>query len=235
MDNVDVDRLNISSSEHASKLYPLAQHYDFTMPTQGLYKTPTGWPVGAVVHYTAGRQGGADVAKSTLLYGKKSGYAYLCIDAEGKVHQAHPLNEWGSHCGVSQWPGLNGTHLSNQLIGIEILCPGILTKKGDHYETWFGQVAKSEQIRHINGRDDIGDGTYWKYTYAQETALINLLVWMHRTVPGFKIDYVLGHHEISPGRKTDPGGSLTWSMPEFRSKLYQIACDKNYAQTITLG
>jgi len=37
--------------------------------------------------------------------------------------------------------------------------------------------------------------------------------------PEFRADWVAGHDEVSPGRKSDPGGSLSMTMPQFRYML----------------
>jgi len=50
--------------------------------------------------------------------------------------------------------------------------------------------------------------------------LFKLLRWLEYNGNGiFKLDFVLGHDEVAPSRKNDPGGSLSMTMPEFRKKL----------------
>jgi hypothetical protein len=52
--------------------------------------------------------------------------------------------------------------------------------------------------------------------------LRKLVAWLHLNNPGvFSLDRVVGHDEVSPGRKTDPGAAIVHedkvlSMPEFR-------------------
>ena len=56
----------------------------------------------------------------------------------------------------------------------------------------------------------------------QESALTNLVLWMHTTKPGiFKIENVVGHDEVAQpeGRKNDPGAALSLYMRAFRAKL----------------
>ncbi len=70
------------------------------------------------------------------------------------------------------------------------------------------------------------EGWYHKYTAAQEESIIKTLLWYKWADPTdrFSFDKVLGHDEAceqagQPGRKNDPGGALSMTMPEFRELL----------------
>lgn len=203
-------------SELGKKLLwcPLATITTEKMPTVGQY--PKGYPEGAVVHFTAGRslKGDSD-ALNTIRGGIANGYCYFCISSDGTIFQSFPLNKWGYHCGKSSWPGL-GSGLSNRLVGIEICNAGKLDANG---RSWFGETYPETQRRKV-GNEYGESGTYHQYTEAQEKSLIDLIWWLKLNNPDvFKIDYVLGHHEISPGRKNDPCGALSVTMNEFRKAL----------------
>lgn len=195
--------------------YPAAVITQEKMPTQGTYKD--GYPVGAIVHFTAGRslKGDSD-AINTIRSGAASGYCYFCISSDGTVFQSFPLNRWGYHCGKSTWPGL-GSSLSNKLVGIEICNAGKLDSSG---KSWFGETYPDGKTRTVSNNDNQQAGKYHAYTPAQETSLINLLVWLKNNNPEiFTINNVLGHDEVSPDRKNDPGGSLSMTMPQLRAHL----------------
>lgn len=49
------------------------------------------------------------------------------------------------------------------------------------------------------------------YEEAQYTALAALIRALRDTYPGIGHDQVVGHSDIAPGRKTDPGESFDWS------------------------
>ena len=157
------------------------------------------------------------------MFSIKNGFVYLSIDAAGTVFQANPINEWGDHCGESSWPGL-GDWLSRRLVGIEIACSGLLTQTPSGFQTWFHTPVADEQVRVVPKRDNQVAGAYQVYTAAQEVSLFNLLRWLHANGNGiFSYDRVLGHDEVSPGRKQDPGGSLQVTMPEYRAFLKRLS------------
>lgn len=212
------DRPNLTEKGNKSPWMPpgLATILDTKMPTRGRYKN--GWPVGAVVHFTAGR----DNAPATIKYGASQGYAYLCINSAGAVFQAHDMTKWGYHCGKSYWKGL-GEGCSQYLVGIEITSAGMVDKIAPgKYKSWFGANYTDADVRWSGAHQNIQKGYYHKYSKAQEEALFKVIKWLYYQAPDiFKIDYVLGHDEVSPGRKNDPGAALSMSMPEFRSLLKQ--------------
>jgi N-acetyl-anhydromuramyl-L-alanine amidase AmpD len=174
-------------------------------------------PQGAVIHYTAGRSKlGEKDAKQTLLGGIGAGYCFFVISAAGQVYQDFPLDRWGIHCGKSAWLGL-GSDLDNRLVGIEIC------NAGSGYKSWFKETYSEEEVRHVESEANIKAGVYHKYTESQEKALVRLLLWLKGNAPNiFSFDYVLGHDEIAPNRKLDPGGSLSMTMPNFRLKLKSL-------------
>lgn len=55
-----------------------------------------------------------------------------------------------------------------------------------------------------------GDGET-TYEEAQYEALTSLLTWLREVHPGIAVENVVGHEEVSPGRKTDPGPTFDWS------------------------
>ena len=199
------------------------------MKTKGSYGG--GWPRGAVVHYTAGRDGKGK-AFSTI-EGAEDYYAYLCIDIDGTVVQAHPVSRWGYHAGKSGWRGLIGG-MNDDLIGIEINNPGKLKEKDGKLVTWYGEEVAKEDARYVTeSAYGCPTGWYKKYSKAQEDALVKVLAWLYYSSPRadhFKIDNVVGHHEVAGPlggaldffRKSDPGGSLWLPMPEFRNYLRKI-------------
>lgn len=209
------DRPSVSQPGQKLLWCPFAERNFDAARTQGSYAK--GYPLGAIVHFTAGRRSGLDAGMDEQV---KNGYLYFIIDKDGNIGQNFSLDTWGSHAGVSTWPGL-GDRVSDDLVGIEIQCAGKLTKTGSTYKSWYGEVVPASDVRSIAAQTaNQEEGHYQKYTAAQEDALIRLLTWLRENNPDvFSYDLVLGHDEVSPGRKNDPGGSLSMSMPDLRTKL----------------
>lgn len=184
------------------------------LPTKGRYAL--GHPRGAVIHYTAGGYG-----LSELEQARQQGYCYFLIDVDGNVHQGFPLDRWGSHAGKSSWPSL-GEGVSKHLVGIEVDCAGVLQKDGKGgWQTWWKAAVPADQVRVITSvQANRQPGAYHTFNEAQEAALIKLLLWLKGNAPEvFDFDLVLGHDEVSPGRKVDPGGSLSLTMNALRAVL----------------
>lgn len=213
--------------DYEVKLWCPFAEYSQTQIQKGKYES--GYPMGAVIHATAGRDKTEQDAIDTILWGKDKGYCFFMIGPTGKIYQTIPLDSWGPHCGQSSWPGL-GEGLSNKLVGIEIACAGKLERYSDNiFKSWFGEKYKDldntpmDEVRFVNANYGCPMGHYKVYTKAQEDSLLKLLYWLKANNPKvFNLDYVLGHHEVSPDRKSDPGGSLSMSMKELRKRLKDV-------------
>lgn len=240
MNYQEVYRPNLSDQDQKLLWYPLAEIVSPRMKTQGIYST--NYPVGAVVHFTAGRSKTDQDALNSLAYGREQNFSYFTISRSGKVYQASPLNQWGYHCGESKHPIL-GNGLSRKLVGIELACAGKLDKIGDNkYKSWFGEVFESADVRECTGENWGEVGYYHKYSFEQEYALTNLILWLKVNNPSvFNLDYVLGHHEISGKqalghwRKNDPGASLSMPMKYYRDKLKEGFLWNNVVKNGTTG
>lgn len=196
------------------KIPPFAKACTFEMKTKGTYKK--GWPLGAVVHFTAGHDG----AEKVLFDGKRQGYAYWCIQRDGSLYCAHSAERWGYHAGESKWKTLFGA-VSDDLIGIEMNSAGKVTPQSNGaLKTWWGKSLSADECRYSAGLENQQKGWYHKYTPEQESTLIETLLWLKKQNPLiFRFDDVLGHDEVAFWRKNDPGAALSMTMPAFREFL----------------
>ena len=196
-------------------------------PTKG--KFALGAPKGLIVHFTAGwsTQGDKNMEDS-IRWGNGEGYAFWGIARSGKIYKTHPENEWGSHAGKSYYKGL-GSSVSSKLIGVEIANAGRVIKKssGGWKAESFSESFTDDMVRTVKAKANIKAGTYLKYTPEQEQSLIDLCFYFKEKYPNtFSFDYVLGHDEVAPDRKSDPSGSLSMTMPEFRALLHKLWNEK---------
>lgn len=211
------------------KCPPFAKKLAQKMRERGTYSK--GWPKGAVVHFTAGRDG----AEKTIRGGIKNGYTFWCIQRDGLLVCAHDADKWGYHAGESAWDKvikgiryfLSGS-VSDDLIGIEINAAGRVTAQGAKFKTWFNTLLEPSDVRYTPGKDNQQKGFYHRFTEAQEKTLVETLFWLKDQNPNaFSFDYVLGHDEVSPKRKNDPGAALSRTMPEFREFLRKEYAKRN--------
>jgi N-acetylmuramoyl-L-alanine amidase len=164
-----------------------------------------------VMHYTAATEGKGSV--SWFMNKDAQASAHLLIDRDGTITQFAPFNIVTWHAGISQWNGLNG--LNKHSIGIELVNGGKLAKTGN---AWICRVDNktvpdSDVIiaRHKNESAESGWQTYTDIQMQVATEVATLLC------KTYQLKDVLGHEDIAPHRKSDPGPAFP--MSSFRSKV----------------
>lgn len=163
-----------------------------------------------IIHYTAGRSAKSSIDWFMNKQAKAS--AHLVIGMDGSITQMAPFNKATFHAGVSKWAGLHG--LNSHSIGIEIDNPGKLKQVGTKWVSWFGQeypVGKLIVATHKNQQSPAG---WHVYTQEQLDACIEVSQVIFNQ---YKLIEILGHEDISPGRKEDPGPAFP--MESFKSKV----------------
>jgi N-acetylmuramoyl-L-alanine amidase len=163
-----------------------------------------------VIHYTAGSTPEGAINWLTRRDSRVS--AHIVIARGGEVTQLVPFNKVAFHAGPSQWDGRVG--LNNHSIGIELDNAGRLIKHGDNWRSSFGREYKAEDVLgavHKNDRKAYG---WHLFTEEQIRAVIEVgLALFNR----YDLIDVVGHDDISPGRKWDPGPAFP--MESIRSRL----------------
>ena len=168
-----------------------------------------------VIHFTAGRSAESSIEwfKNDKIEASKRSSAHLVIDREGKIYQLIDFNQKAWHAGRSRWAENVG--FNDFSIGIELDNPGRLKKEGDKYIAWFGkEYPKEGVIEAVHKHEDYA--SYWlTYTEKQIDACLNVCKNLMQKYPSIKD--ILGHDDISPIRKNDPGP--LFPMENFRAKL----------------
>ncbi len=171
-----------------------------------------------VMHFTAGRSAESSVRWLSNRAAKAS--AHLVIGRDGAITQLVPFNRIAWHAGRSSWDGMDG--LNRYSLGIELDNPGRLVRSGSRWRAWFGveyEAAEVIEAVHKNGSEMSGWLTYSPLQLDAALEVSSLLM------DKYQLTDVVGHDDISPGRKLDPGPAFP--MREFRSHLQGRAEDED--------
>ena len=158
-----------------------------------------------IMHFTSGA-----TAQSSINFWKsaeaKGASAHFVIDRDGTLYQCRPCNTTCGHAGVSEWTheGRTFTNLNACTIGIEFANAGDSSNLITKWSKLPPLLAK-----HKNG----GPRCNWeRYTPEQITTGKALALAL---VKRYNLDAILGHDDIAPDRKVDPGPAFP--MQDFRT------------------
>jgi N-acetylmuramoyl-L-alanine amidase len=157
-----------------------------------------GQPDTLVIHFTGGRS--AQSSADWLCSPKAKASAHLIIGQEGDIIQLADFHTITWHAGRSSWQGRSG--LNAYSLGIEIDNAGPLEAREDGYYTWFGTRIPEAQVLHATHRH-ADTPSYWQTYTEKQIETVEYLC--ERLMETYDIDTLVGHEEISPGRKVDPG------------------------------
>lgn len=168
-------------------------------------------PLYLVIHYTNG--GSADGTISWFKDSKSKVSAHLVIDRDGSITQMVEFNKKAWHAGESKWGELS--NLNGYSIGIELANYGALRRRSDG--VWISSynniLSEDLVVEAVHKNETVSRG--WEiYPDAQIHATIEVSIALQEAF-GF-VD-VLGHDDIAPTRKIDPGP--VFPMNSFRSKV----------------
>lgn len=156
-----------------------------------------------VIHFTSGA-----TSESSINFWKqpaaKGASAHIVIDRDGAIYQCRPFGVTAGHAGVSEWKGFK--NLNSCSIGIELANAGDDVALALKWSKFAPITAK-----HKNG----GPAQKWEaYPPAQLAACEEIA---KALVTRYKLDDVVGHEDIAPSRKNDPG-------PAFPMAALRVAC-----------
>lgn len=170
-----------------------------------------------VMHYTAGRSARGSINWLTNRQAGASAHLVIARD-DGAVTQLVPFDRVAWHAGQSRWEGLSG--LNHHSIGIELDNAGILTRQGSKWRAWFGKEYDADDVIEATHKNEIEPRGWHAYTEDQITSAIEVAQLLVRK---YKLKDVIGHDDIAPGRKTDPGPAFP--MESFRAAVMGRAED----------
>lgn len=191
--------------------YPKAKWLGQTPNNGGTFRE--GQPRFMVLHYTAG-ESGLSSAEAMMRAAWKASAPFV-VDRDGSVLQISETDVVCWHAGVSKWKGISG--LNKYSVGIEFANLGFMRRSGDLWMTGASNFKSpyrgGSQVVEAAHKNDPGRVQGWEsYPEPQIVAGLELAKWLLQQFP--TIEEIVGHDDISPGRKSDPG-------PVFPMKQFQ--------------
>ena len=167
-----------------------------------------------VIHYTAGSS--AEGAVAWLCNPAARASAHLVIGRDGSLTQLAPFNRIAWHAGRSLWAGRSNVNSCS--IGIELDNAGKLERVGECWRSSIGQREYPDNqvliANHQHDRPGTPPCGWHRYSQAQLAAAgeVGMLL-----VREYALKDVVGHDDIAPGRKSDPGPAFP--LASFRALL----------------
>jgi len=151
-----------------------------------------------VIHYTANGSMGETISHFNKRSSEAS--AHVVIDREGNVAQCVSFDRAAWHCGISRWGDLVG--LNRYSVGIELVNWGRLKMRDGKFYAWQGTEVPESQVTWQHRKVDNKPFFWHTYTDEQVHACFDVAA---AIVKEYGLMGILGHDDISPGRKDDPG------------------------------
>lgn len=167
-------------------------------------------PLYLIMHYTAGPT--AAGAISWLANPAAKASAHLVIDRDGTVTQMVPFDRVAWHAGKSRWQDLEG--MNSYSIGIELANAGKLEKVGGKWVNWSGKAVPDAEVMEATHKHETTPAGWHTYPPAQIEASIEVAAALNEA---YHFLDVLGHEDVSRGRKVDPGPAFP--MRSFESRV----------------
>lgn len=165
-----------------------------------------------VHHFTGGWTDAAGVMR------ERGVSAHFVVQRDGTIIQCVPCNQIAYHAGKSKWrdpkTGREFSGLNTCSIGIEIENCGDLPR--ELYPSTMGDLAGKIVPRLIASHPHGGPVTRWELYPEAQLAAVEALSKV--LVARYNLDDLVGHQDISRGRKTDPG-------PAFPLNRMRKACN----------
>jgi N-acetylmuramoyl-L-alanine amidase len=168
-----------------------------------------------VIHYTASGPSFDTAAFFAKPAARVS--AHLVIRRDGAVIQCVPFNVVGWHAGESRWvdrAGMVHVGLNQSAIGIEIENWGPLRRTGSGWVSWTEAAVDPGKVIEARHKFGTPQGGWETFTEAQVEAALQAA---RAICAEYGIEEIIGHDDISPGRKSDPGPA--WNMGSFKAKI----------------
>lgn len=169
-----------------------------------------------IIHYTAGNSAGSSI--NWLMNPQAQASAHLVIARDGTVTQLGAFNKRMWHAGPSRWANLEG--MNSHSIGIELDNSGRLRPSGNDYVNASGRIIPPNEIVFATHKHETTQAAWHNYPQAQLDALNTVALVIVRQ---YGLLDILGHEDIAPFRKSDPGPAFP--MNSFNAHILGRADD----------
>jgi len=183
-------------------------------PNKSAHGLDGGAPKFIVIHYTAG--GSARSAIDSFNNPARKASAHLVIAHDGSITQMGRFNDRLWHAGASRWKDLTG--LNSHAVGIEIVNWGWLKGGPGNWRSWAGTRLPDDRVIVAEHRNHPGWRPGWEIFEEAQIATTAGAVAAIAEGYGLGAEALLGHDDISPERKQDPGPA--WEMERFRVAVF---------------
>lgn len=164
-----------------------------------------------IMHYTAGIGAGGAISWLCDPQAKASAH-FVIARADGAVTQLVDGNRVAWHAGQSAWNGLQG--LNQHSIGIELDNAGKLRREGGKWVNWAKRAVPDDEVVELTHKQETTPAGWHTYSAVQIESAIEVALALHAA---YRFEDILGHEDIAPGRKSDPGPAFP--LASFASRV----------------
>jgi len=176
-------------------------------------------PDSIIIHYTATAT--AKQAVNTLTNPRVKASAHLVVGRDGAIFQLVDFNTIAWHAGASSYAGRNG--FNKYAIGIEVVNAGWLRKSGEMFISDFGKIYPASEVLTAHHRNSQTPYKYWNTYTGKQLETVEEIC--RTLIAAYPIETILGHEEIAPGRKQDPGPA--YPLDDLRKRLLGIGASRD--------
>jgi N-acetylmuramoyl-L-alanine amidase len=160
-----------------------------------------------VLHYTASL-----FNRSLMLLTKNVSSHYLVDEKPKKIYRLVNEDKRAWHAGVSYWReegDVNSASLGIEIVGVGYTYGNLTKIEYDREKEEDKWVEEMRKMRHIGEKGLLGKRTWHDFPDYQITSVIEL---SKAIVKKYKIEpeNVVGHSDVAPNRKVDPGPKFPW-------------------------
>jgi N-acetylmuramoyl-L-alanine amidase len=181
-----------------------------------------------IMHYTAGRS--AESSAQWLCSPQAKASAHLVIGKDGQIIQLLPFNVVAWHAGASSWDD-DGEHfagMNQHAIGVELDNPGRVARQGSTWRSLaLGTTYPDDEVIEATHKNETRPSGWCVYPSAQLDVAFEIAEFL---VQHYGLKDIIGHDDVAPGRKSDPGPAFP--MESFRGRLFGRSTDRDPSEFV---